>query len=87
MDAPMEMVVLDKRDDSADLPALIEQAGPAARFAFEEFLYGRIRNSYTRRACTFTRCEDPPAGATIGARTPGAGQTDRGSRLLLAADL
>jgi len=35
---------------SACLPAIIEQAGPAARFAFEEFFYGRIRNPYTRRA-------------------------------------
>ncbi len=34
----------------ADLPALIESAGPAARFAWEEFIYARVRNPYTRTA-------------------------------------
>lgn len=32
------------------VPALIEMAGNAARFAFEEFLYGKLRNTHTRRA-------------------------------------
>lgn len=32
-----------------DTPALIAQAGPAARFAWEEFLYGAVRNPHTRR--------------------------------------
>ena len=33
-----------------EMPAWVEQAGAAARFAFEEFLYGQIRNPFTRRA-------------------------------------
>jgi site-specific recombinase XerD len=32
------------------LPAIIEAAGPAARFAWDEFAYARIRNPHTRRA-------------------------------------
>lgn len=32
------------------LPALVEHAGGAARFAWEEFIYGRLRNPGTRRA-------------------------------------
>ena len=34
----------------AELPELIRDAGGAARFAFEEFLHGKIRNRFTRRA-------------------------------------
>ena len=34
----------------AELPALIRDAGTAARFAFEEFLHGKIRNRFTRKA-------------------------------------
>jgi len=36
------------RDSSA--PVLVENAGPAARFAWEEFIYGKIRNPHTRAA-------------------------------------
>ena len=32
------------------LPVLIVQAGSSARFAWEEFIYGKIRNPHTRRA-------------------------------------
>ena len=32
------------------MPALIESAGGAAKFAWEEFVYGRLRNLGTRRA-------------------------------------
>ncbi len=32
------------------LPAIIEQAGHSARFAFEEFFHAKIRNAHTRRA-------------------------------------
>lgn len=32
------------------LPEVIRRAGDAARFAFEEFLFGRIRNPHTRKA-------------------------------------
>ncbi|MFO0979086.1 MAG: tyrosine-type recombinase/integrase [Planctomycetaceae bacterium] len=35
---------------SSNLPAIIERAGPGARFAFEEFFHAKIRNSHTRRA-------------------------------------
>jgi site-specific recombinase XerD len=31
-------------------PVLISQAGDAAQFAWDEFIYGKIRNTYTRRA-------------------------------------
>ena len=34
----------------AELPTLIRDAGVAARFAFEEFLHGKIRNRFTRKA-------------------------------------
>lgn len=34
----------------AELPTLIRDAGTAARFAFEEFLHGKIRNRFTRKA-------------------------------------
>lgn len=50
MNAQSELMVLHETDDTPNLPALVERAGPAARFAFEEFLYGRIRNPHTRRA-------------------------------------
>ena len=34
---------------TADVPAMIESAGPAARFAYEEFVYGQLRNASTRK--------------------------------------
>ena len=34
----------------APVPHLIAQAGPAGRFAWEEFVYGKIRNAHTRAA-------------------------------------
>ena len=33
-----------------ELPALVERSGPAGRFAYEEFFYGKIRNVHTRAA-------------------------------------
>lgn len=33
-----------------DLPPIVADAGPAARFAWEEFLFAKIRNQHTRRA-------------------------------------
>jgi site-specific recombinase XerD len=50
MNARSELMIVPESHGTPDLPAMIEQAGPAARFAFEEFFYGRIRNPYTRRA-------------------------------------
>ena len=35
--------------DSGELPALIVSAGASARFAFEEFVYGKLRNRSTRK--------------------------------------
>jgi integrase/recombinase XerD len=35
---------------TGDLPGLVVEGGPAAQFAWEEFLFGRIRNEHTRRA-------------------------------------
>jgi len=34
---------------SVPTPALVSQSGPAGQFAWEEFVYGKIRNPYTRR--------------------------------------
>ncbi len=36
--------------DHQSVPTIIEQAGHSARFAFEEFFHGKIRNAHTRRA-------------------------------------
>lgn len=36
--------------NTARLPALLSSAGPAAQFAWEEFIYAQIRNSHTRLA-------------------------------------
>lgn len=35
---------------SEPLPVLIDQAGPNARFAYEEFFHAKVRNRHTRRA-------------------------------------
>ena len=35
---------------NAGTPNLIQEAGPAAKFAWEEFIYGKIRNRHTRAA-------------------------------------
>src|SRR3954463_8418027 len=32
------------------IPTLLSDAGPAARFAYEEFLFARLRNLHTRKA-------------------------------------
>lgn len=40
--------------ETAELPALIRDAGGAARFAFEEFFHGQIRNPSTRKAYLHT---------------------------------
>ena len=40
--------------DHQSLPAIIEQAGHSARFAFDEFFHAKIRNAHTRRA--YRRC-------------------------------
>jgi site-specific recombinase XerD len=40
--------------DAVALPALVREAGGAARFAFEEFLHGQIRNPSTRKAYLHT---------------------------------
>ena len=37
-------------DGDRSLPVLIESAGSSARFAWEEFIYGKIRNPHTRAA-------------------------------------
>lgn len=36
--------------ETAAMPSLVSQAGDAARFAFEEFFHGQIRNAHTRKA-------------------------------------
>ena len=42
----MELV----QSQDPDLPELIRNAGGAARFAFEEFIHGQVRNVHTRKA-------------------------------------
>ena len=42
--------VSDANGAGTDLPALVAGGGDAARFAYEEFLHGRVRNPHTRRA-------------------------------------
>ena len=37
-------------ETAESIPAIIGQAGNAAKFAFEEFLFGKIRNVHTRKA-------------------------------------
>jgi site-specific recombinase XerD len=37
-------------DGDAAFPALVEQAGAAAQFAWEEFIFGKLRNPHTRAA-------------------------------------
>jgi integrase/recombinase XerD len=34
---------------SSDVPALVEDAGSSAKFAYEEFVYGKLRNTSTRK--------------------------------------
>lgn len=43
-----QTLVVPRSDD--DLPELIAQAGSAGQFAWEEFIYGKIRNPHTRAA-------------------------------------
>jgi site-specific recombinase XerD len=35
---------------TSPLPAIVSEAGPAAQFAWEEFIYGTLRNGHTRAA-------------------------------------
>jgi integrase/recombinase XerD len=44
--------VTGRMDGDAALPAVIEAAGGAARFVWEEFFSGQLRNPHTRRAYT-----------------------------------
>ena len=44
-----ELLDISSTGVGSEAPALIADAGTAARFAYEEFIYARIRNEYTRR--------------------------------------
>ncbi len=46
---PSDRAVVPATELATDLPQLVVAAGNAARFAYEEFFLGRIRNPYTRR--------------------------------------
>ena len=46
---PSHAVLVPTAELTPDLPHLVATAGNAARFAYEEFFLGRIRNPYTRR--------------------------------------
>lgn len=37
-------------ESATEVPALIAQSGQAARFAYDEFFFGKLRNPHTRRA-------------------------------------
>ena len=47
---PVPSVATPTVRDDASLPTLIAAGGPAAQFAWDEFIYGQIRNPYTRKA-------------------------------------
>lgn len=47
---PSETILPAERNTTSDAPALILTAGPGAQFAWEELLYGEIRNAHTRRS-------------------------------------
>ncbi len=40
---------LSLKSDADTPPALVAECGPAAQFAWDEFIYGKLRNLYTRR--------------------------------------
>lgn len=42
--------VLVNREATGELPTIIQNAGTAAQFAWDEFLFGRLRNHHTRQA-------------------------------------
>lgn len=46
---PSDMAVVPATELATDLPQLVASAGNAARFAYEEFFHGRVRNPHTRR--------------------------------------
>ncbi len=51
---PKDIIVVpdelaDRPDAEHPVPGLVASAGPSARFAWEEFVYGKIRNAHTRR--------------------------------------
>ncbi len=50
----MNVPTIVDRSEPASLPAIVRDAGGAARFAFEEFLYGQVRNPSTRKAYLHT---------------------------------
>lgn len=47
---PINPASLIPQQTDASIPTLVADCGPAARFAWEEFVYARIRNEGTRRA-------------------------------------
>ena len=65
-------------DPTTTLPAILDQAGPGARFAADEFFTAQLSNPHTRRAYThwvlrfLAWCEDGDAGelGRIGDRGP-----------------
>ena len=79
-----------------ELPALIAGGGDAARFAYEEFLHGRIRNRHTRRAyeraaerffawCDGSRTLTSITPADVGRYLDGLDLSDTSKKLHLAA--
>jgi site-specific recombinase XerD len=50
--ATRKQEVIIARPGETPAPAIIDQAGNAARFAWEEFFQGEIRNEHTRKAYT-----------------------------------
>jgi hypothetical protein len=47
---PLARVEPGSPDTALPLPVILKNCGPAARFAFEDFLHGQIRNPHTRKA-------------------------------------
>ena len=46
----VETVVVPATSGLAALPSLVEHAGPAARFAWDEFFYAEHHNPHTQKA-------------------------------------
>jgi integrase/recombinase XerD len=50
-------------DKQAALPAMVERAGPAGRFAWEEFFYAEHHNPHTQKAYFY--CNRFNDGSTV----------------------
>ena len=91
-----EKLVPDETGAGIFVPSIIVKSGDAAKFAYEEFLLGRIRNANTRRAyeraarrffdwCEGTRTLQQITPADVGRYLDGLDLSDTSKKLHLAA--